>query len=483
MKNKLLFFIFLVQLFFIQSCYRISPSQGGGQLAKLPEERKIDPEDIILPKGYQAEVIAKGLTFPTGITFDEQETPFVVEAGYSYGEVFIEPKLLQVESDGNHELIYSGNKNGPWNGVKYYEGHFYIAEGGQLQGGRILKINKSGTIEEVLVDSLPSLGDHHTNGPEIHNGYVYFGQGTATNSSVVGLDNAKFGWLYRYPDFHDTPCRDIMVKEKNFKSKNVITDDPDDEAITGPFSAFNKPVQNSQIIKGKIPCNGAIMRVPVDGGELELAGWGFRNPYGLAVAPNGNLYITENAYDVRGSRPVWGTGDLLWRLEEGLWYGWPDFNGGIPVSEFNVPGDKDPMPVLAEYPNEPPRPVARLGVHSSSNGIDFSINNSFGYVGQAFIAQFGDMAPNVGKVMDPVGFKVVRVDIETGIVEDFAVNKVPKNKPASLLKSGGLERPVSVQFNPSGDALYIVDFGILLTGKETIPLKKTGVIWKISKKP
>ena len=67
-------------------------------------------------------------------------------------------------------------------------------------------------------------------------------------------------------------------------------------------------------------------------------------------------------------------------------------------------------------PGVPPSPAAILGVHSSSDGFDFSRNSGFGYVGQAFIAQFGDQSPVVGKILNPVGFKVVRVDLKTGVV-------------------------------------------------------------------
>lgn len=166
-----------------------------------------------------------------------------------------------------------------------------------------------------------------------------------------------------------------------------------------------------------------------------------------------------------------------------MWYGWPDFNGGVPVSKIKVPGEKDPQPVMAQYPNDPPHPVARLGVHSSSNGFAFSPNDNFGFEGYAFVAQFGDMAANVGKVLSPVGFRVIRVDVGNGIVEDFAVNRVSRNGPASLLESGGLERPVDVAFNPRGDALYIVDFGIMQITKDSkvISYQETGVLWKITK--
>jgi hypothetical protein len=93
--------------------------------------------------------------------------------------------------------------------------------------------------------------------------------------------------------------------------------------------------------------------------------------------------------------------------------------------------------------------------------MDFSQNPSFGYAGQVFIAQFGDMAPDVGKVLSPVGFKIVRVDVTNGVIEDFAVNKGKRNGPASWLGKGGLERPIAARFSPDGEALYIVDFGII----------------------
>ena len=233
--------------------------------------------------------------------------------------------------------------------------------------------------------------------------------------------------------------------------------------------------------KGAIPCGGAVFRVPPEGGELELVAWGFRNPFGLAFSPDGQLYVTDNGYDVRGSRPAWGTGDYLWRVEEGLWHGWPDFAGGVPLEEFEPPGHDAPSFVLAEHPNEPPRPAALLGVHSSSNGLDFSRSAAFGYEGDAFIAQFGDMAPQVGKVLAPVGYQIVRVDVGEGVVYGFAENRAGEG-PASKVGGGGLERPVSARFSPDGAALYVVDFGVMTMSEDgPIPRPGTGVLWRITR--
>jgi glucose/arabinose dehydrogenase len=226
------------------------------------------------------------------------------------------------------------------------------------------------------------------------------------------------------------------------------------------------------------------MRVNPDGGSPELVAWGFRNPFGLAFSPDGVLYVTDNGYDDRGSRPVWGTGDLLWAGKEGTWYGWPDYSGGHPLteSEFSPPGGKELPPVLASPPNPPPKPAAILGVHSSSDGFDFSTNDAFGFKGEAFVAQFGDQAPTTGKVVAPVGFKVVRVNVANGVIEDFATNVGKTNGPASRLRTGGLERPVAARFDPGGAALYIVDFGVMtMSERGPSPQQGTGVLWRVSR--
>lgn len=465
----------------LSACFPVLESQGGGQMEFTPP-REVNSSDVALLDGYRIEPVATGLTFPTGVTFDDQGRVYITEAGYSYGEVVTTPRLLRVTPDGGTQVVASGT-NPPWNGVTFFDGAFYVA-GGTLTAGEILRITPDGQATP-LVRGLPSLGDHHVNGPVVGpDGLLYFGQGTATNSGVVGLDNFDFGWLGRYPEFHDVPCNDVTLAGKNYTTPNPLTSNPDDSVTTGAFVPFGTPTTAGQVIPGEVPCSGAIMRVAPGGGAPELVAWGLRNPFGLAFSPEGQLYVVENSFDVRGSRPVFGTGDVLWKVEPGTWYGWPDFNGSRPLTDadqYEAPGEPAPGALLARPPNTPPQPTAFLGVHSSSNGMDFSRNPRFGFAGQAFIAQFGDMAPGVGKVLAPVGYKVVRVDVDSGVVYDFAVNRDPSG-PASKVGGGGLERPIAARFSPDGSALYVVDFGVMtIDGEQILPRKGTGVLWRITR--
>lgn len=463
----------------LAACYALHPPDGGGETA-FDGTRSFNPADVALPQGYRIEAVATGLTFPTGVAFDANGQAHVVESGYAYGEVWTAPRLLRVEASGRLVELARGGRNGPWNGVAALGEHFYVAEGGELEGGRILRISAAGDIQP-LVAELPSMGDHHTNGPVAGpDGKLYFSIGTATNSGIVGLDNAKFGWLKRRPTFHDVPCADVELNGQNFTTPAL--DASGHPVQTGAFHPFGRASRPGEQVQGQVPCSGAVFRLDPQHLRLQLVAWGFRNPFGLAFAPDGRLYVTENGYDNRGSRPVWGAPDVLWTVREGLWYGWPDHVAGEPLSlpRYRAPGQPELQSLIARPPNPPPKPTARLGVHSSSSGFDFSRNPRFGQVGDAFIAQFGDLVPETGKVLAPVGFKLVRVTPASGRVEDFAVNRGAQNGPASKLGHGGLERPVAARFDPSGENLYVVDFGVMLVGPHgPEPKPGTGALWRI----
>jgi len=169
----------------------------------------------------------------------------------------------------------------------------------------------------------------------------------ATNSGFVGSDNAKFGWLKRHPAFHDIPCRDVALTGRNYESPH--RDGSGKVVSIGAFLPFGTPSSPGQVIRSQVPCGGAIMRVPLAGGTPELVAWGFPNPFGLAFAPDGQLYVSDNSYDDRGCRPVWGSADVLWRVTPGAWYGWPDYAEGFPLTrpDFKPPG-KPPVDILLQ---------------------------------------------------------------------------------------------------------------------------------------
>ena len=468
-------------------CAARAPQPIGGGVTDFRGERQVDPRDVRLVAGYRIEVVADHLTFPTGVAFDGAGRLHVVESGQAYGAARATPRLLRV-IDRNHMQLVARGGSGPWNGVTWSSGAFYIADGGQPSGGAILRISPAGGIDTLLA-GLPSFGEHHTNPVAVRDGWIYFGQGTATNSGVVGPDDFAFGWPIAHPEFHDIPCRDVTLTGINFRSADPRSAGAS-PVETGAFLPFGTGSVRGLVVQGQIPCSGSILKIRAAGGAPELVAWGLRNPFGLAFDRAGTLHAIDLGYDDRGSRPVRDASDHLYAIEPGTWYGWPDYQGG---KRLDAPGraasdaSSGPAPLIDSPTATPPPALATFPPHTTATGIEFSTSSRFGWAGSAFVAEFGDLAPTTGTVAAPVGFKVVRVDPKTGATSDFAVNRhaaKQTNGPASRLRGRGLERPIALRFSPDATSLYVVDFGVMTIGDDgPVAHPETGVIWRISRTP
>lgn len=459
----------------IQLKQTVSDLQGGeGTGYRTPQQKP----DYILEKGYQLRRVVTGLTYPTHMTFDNQGTIYIVEAGYAYGTAPGKGRVLRLEADGALTEV-AGGFGGPVTGTVWHKGYFYVAYGaiGEEHGpgcGEISRFSPDGK-KEVIVSGLQTCGDHFTGdvafGPD---GRLYFSVGTASNSAVVGTDNVP--WLKMHPRYHDTPARNVVLNGTNFITSNPLTEQRD-VALTGAYKPFGVPSYDGERIQGKMLANGVIYSCDPDGSNLQIVADGLRNPFGLKFSPyNGKMYITDNGADPRGSRQIHQDWDNFWEITPQGWYGFPDFYSGLPVTlpHFHVEEQAKPTFLLKQHPQLAGQPLIRFESHSASHKFDFCTNASFGHAGQIFVAQLGGLG--FEEYEELPGFKVVRANIETGQVFDFLVNlKGEANKEGPI-------RPVAVTFSPDGKALYVVDFGILGSmGAGTKPQPKTGSLWRIDR--
>ncbi|HEX2052455.1 MAG TPA: PQQ-dependent sugar dehydrogenase [Actinomycetota bacterium] len=457
--------------------------------------RAIRPEDISVPEGFVIEVAVEGLAAPTMVAFDDQRRMLVAESGYCADpEECPEgaggaPKVTRIESDGSKTTLADAGDFGdevPVTAIAYNDGRVYVAH-----AGTISVIERPGRVRELL-SGLPGQGDHQVNQMVFKDGFLYFGVGTATNSGVVGPDNAVFGWLKKpeLRQFHDVPCTDVTLSGAVFESENPLTREPGvlspegNESVpvrTSPYSAFGEVQPAGTVVKGNPKCNGAVLRVRPDGTGLEVYASGLRNPYGVEVGPDGEIYVAMHGFDARGSRPIENAWDCMYRVTQGAWYGWPDFACDRPVTESRFkPADTDqPQFLLTNHPTgSPPKPIVKFNPHAATNGFAFSPSSLWGTPETAYLALFGDFSPATGTVDRPQGVKVVKVDTERGRITDFLANKTEGQ--ASRHSAGGLEHPSDVTFGPDGD-MYIADWGIARVSVEGLKLEpNSGVVWRVS---
>jgi len=497
-------FIFLLLLTCI-SCTIQKPSVPVGIFPK--EQPKVPPPDASaasVPAGYKVEVFMKDLIWPTSIEFDDAGNAYVAEAGYAYGDPFAPAQILRITPAGEITR-YAEQLNGPITDILWHGGRLYVSH-----KGKISAVGADGRVVD-LVTGLPSYGDHFNNqmtvGPD---GKIYFGQGVATNSGVVGMDNVyPFVWLMLWPDVHDVPAKDIrlrgtsyltpqpnnvlartgrlvrLMKNVNYAVTSTLNRNKNKSMLvrTRAFQPFGEKSRN---VKGQVKASGTILRMNTDGSGLEVYAWGLRNPFGVMWGPDGQLYATDNGYDERGSRPIANALDNIWQIRQGAWYGFPDYSSGIPVTDPQFRSKRGPKPkfLMAEHPPVE-KPWLTRPLNAAVTKLDFSTNANFGFRGHMFVAEVGSATPITG---DPnlTGYSVIRIDPASKEAVPFLRNRAPGMAGAEYASTVGPRRPVEVKFSPDGNSMYVVDIGVISGGVAAAgpfpqPVPGTGVIWRITK--
>lgn len=430
-------------------------------------QRFINPSSISLAPGYQIEVFAMGLDSPSAMTFDINGNLLIAESDHVTGV----SKIL-ILRNGRIET-FAESLQSPISGLSYYRGNLYISHKGSIN-----MIKPDGTRQNVI-SGLPSGGDYgNSNVAFSSDGKMYIGQGTVTNSGVVGTDN---GWVPHHPFLHDSPGSYIMLNGQNFESKNIMVSG-NELAYTGAFSAFGETNIRYEIRKGVTKASGCILRCNPDGTEIEMVAWGLRNPSRIRFDQNDRLYAANQGYEIRGSRPIAFAPDEFVQIQPDIWYGWPDFAGGEPVIDprFWPEGEKPVEFLLVNHPNIPPKPFAVFPSFSYIMGFDFNYS-SFAPYGNVFIAEFGNAGHTINGLAAPYagyGHRISQIDMGSGAVTTFAMNK--SGFSASITRDGGLGRPMEVLFGPD-HAMYVLDMGLNTLNNPSIYIPNTGVIWRISK--
>lgn len=473
------------------------------QAVSPKEFPRIPPPDASaaeVPAGYRVEVVVADLVYPTSVELDEAGNLFVAEAGYAYGDLVAPARVHRITPSGEISLV-ADQLSGPVNDLLWHQGRLYVSH-----RGKISVVERPMEVKDLVTD-LPSFGDHQNNalaaGPD---GKLYFGQGTATNSGVVGLDNIyPYLWAAFYPDVHDIPARDLELEGVGYTTPDalmvlantgeLVTMLQAAEKLvsraepllieTGAFQPFGRSASR---VKGEVKANGTILRMNPDGSGLEVFAWGLRNPFGLAFAADGSLYTTDLGFDERGSRPIANAPDVIWKVEQGAFYGFPDFAAGVPVTDPQYVSSRGEKPKRL-LKNAPPVPAPTLlrPTHMSPAKFDFSRSPRFGHVGEMFVAELGWAGPVTGEG-EPSGRHVARVDLSSGKVTPFFRTR-PPTKPKSdgpTVATAGPRMPVEAKFSPDGETLFVVDFGAFAplpaaAGPAVRPFPGTGVIWRVTR--
>jgi LPXTG-motif cell wall-anchored protein len=398
-------------------------------------------------------------------------------ANFGYSQV------VRIAPDGTQTVLLNeqqGQIRCSINGITYHNGKLYIPVMEQIH-----EFDLASRTDKVILDNLP-WGDHYVDrvvfGPD---GKGYFGIGTATNAGVVGVDDEGCCWkLADFPDKREILPYDVTLTGVNFSGDDcTITEEGQTLAASaGALVPFGQTTTTGQVIRGQRKANTTINRFDLANpeGTFEVFASGFRHPYGIAFAPDGRLFVTDNGPDIRGCRPIGnGVPDNMWLVTQGSWAGWPEVFGGY---ELDNPGllrlDLSQAPSIFTRESRPApamQPFLRFEPHTNAANIEFSTNAAFGHVGEAFVTQAGSHDPGTsgGPVVN-TGKKIVRVNLATKQVSDFYQSN-------NWGETGtGIRRPLSLAFSTDGSRMYVGDLGLL--SSTTFGIKGGfGAVWMITR--
>jgi len=531
-------------------------------------------QDIVVPPGYAVSVFAKDLNFPTAVAFRGNKNNFevyVLESGHGLpsrcndeesalvGGVTsptnpFTPDILVFNQNGTlirgplakpSSALPSLQPHGPAIDIAFengfHGGRLFATDSNQAlrtpgaanNTSRIVTVDPITGSVTPFITGLPT-GDHPAEQITFKGDWIYWSQGSTTNSGVVGNDNGGGA------NQQDIPCQDIVLSSNVFFSTpTVATSGYSPHSVQRPGAHI--PAFDSATGPGI--CDGAILRAKVNSktpkSTIEPFSWGYRNPFGIRFAPNdhplkGGLLVTENGEDERGARPTNNAPDRLALAQQNPdgspdYHGWPDRFGFLDSTQavFNPVGgpgddlcgppippnlpfpacipnvlarDVPVKPVLAFPPQPITAPLALEPADVAVVGLDF-VPNSFvtGPVrrGAALIAREGDFGFSTANGTPEAGHDVELVNFSGG--DDgplqlhqtrFAFNKTFEQAFVDGLR--GINRPVDLKFGPD-DCAYLVDYGAvrdfgrsdpaaMFVGAGNGPLvqiPKTGTIWKI----
>jgi glucose/arabinose dehydrogenase len=266
-----------------------NPRAPGADAPDIPRVPAPDPKACELPAGFTAHVVTTGLSFPTSIEFDDRGIMYIAEAGADTAPARILRVLPTGQPGQTRPEVIADQLCAPVNDILLHQGRLYIT-----QRGKTSVLESNGIVRD-LVTGLPSYGDHTNNQLAVRkDGKIYFGQGSATNSGVVGVDNFLMGWLPKSPEVHDVPGKDVSlaVGAGAFEAPDlmcIIGKNDLRKTKTGAFQPFGKAGEDGAKIAGSSKANAAILRMNADGSGLEVFAWGIRNPYGVRFGPDGKL--------------------------------------------------------------------------------------------------------------------------------------------------------------------------------------------------
>jgi hypothetical protein len=309
---------------------------------------KVNPK--VLDRSLSFKIKYKDLKGAVDFTSDEKGNYYIA----------YKSKIQVIDKTGRSYNIIE-NENFDISSIDYKDGKLYYASKDKIYCYDIIESRNT-----EFFSGIPNYGDYNKSIVKINGNYLYVSIGAATNSGVVGKDNM---WNDSKTYVHDITPSDITLKGINFEN-----------GTTGAFQSYGTRSIKGQVIPSHFPGNASIIFININTKKASTFAWGIRNVLGMDFNFENKLFCSVGGMENRGARPVSGDNDYIYEIEKGVWYGWPDYSGGDPITSPKFKGKNGLSFLLENHPNmNPPSPIYQSLKASSLGSIAV---DSLGNIGE-----------------------------------------------------------------------------------------------------
>ncbi|MGL4730019.1 MAG: hypothetical protein ACRCW0_00360 [Clostridium sp.] len=293
----------------------------------------------------------KGLKGARDFVKDEKENFYIAFKG----------EIIVIEEDGKSYNLIS-DKNFDITSMDYRDKILYFASNSSVYSYNVEKKEL-----KECIKGIPNVGDYNDIHLKLKDEYLFVSIGSVTNSGVVGDDNQ---WTKQFPTERDHTPYKITLNGINYGSDK-----------TGGFRQKGQESFEGQIIEDEQIGNSTVLIYNLKSGAYETFAWGIRNITGLDFTSTEKLYAAVGGMESRGERAIYNDKDYVYEIKKTLWYGFPDFSGGDPVTspKFMDKNQKTQNFLLNSHPN--PMPQGPIYEHDKVSAIKALSVDSKGILG------------------------------------------------------------------------------------------------------
>ena len=382
-----------------------------------------------------------GIEGPDDLVFDDE--------GNLYCTEITENRVSMRTPDGKVRVLQEGvNVANP---ITFHQGHLIV---GELQvGGRIMELDRHGGAPRVILDNVP-MSNAFEVGPD---GKLYFPAQAANEIWRVSLDGGEPEVVARdlgVPDsvkFHP----DGYIVSTQVYSGQVLKIDPR-RGEKSVLADIGPGLDNVTFVGNRIfvsHITGSIHEITTPGQANPLINKGLQWPNGLAVGPEGTLFVADGGFTYSLKPGGSGLG-LLGMLFSPGFPGWVRDVSASGEGEWVVTTANGTVarwrPAAQEFENIASGYDRLMGVDVAGGAVVFAELPT----GRVLLLEGGSTSELASGLSEPMGV-AIGGDGTVYVAEAGRVVKLSGGKAQTVID--GLERPEGIAV--AGGKLYVVDTG------------------------